>query len=79
MELKAEEYFYGVYSDLFKKEKEMERLYEEASSGEEGYEKLLARAERLGNELLEADFYALQAKVGNVVDGLGFRKEDLEI
>ena len=78
MDLKAEEYFYGVYSHLFKKEKEMERLYEEASSGEEGYEKLLARAERLGNELLEADFYALQAKVGNVVDGLGFRKEDLE-
>lgn len=78
MDLKAEEYFYGVYSDLFEKEQEMERLYMEASSGEPGYEKLLARAERLGNELLESDFYALQSKVGNVIDGLGFRKEDLE-
>lgn len=78
MEQKAEEYFYGVYAHLFAKEKEMERLYLEAASGNPGYEKLLDKAERLGNELLEADFYSLQAKVGNVVDGLGFRKEDLE-
>ncbi|MCR5348003.1 MAG: ATP-binding cassette domain-containing protein [Bacilli bacterium] len=78
MDQKAEEYFYGVYANLFEKEKEMERLYMEASSGAPGFEKLLNKAERIGNELLEADFYSLQAKVGNVVDGLGFRKEDLE-
>ena len=78
MELCAEEYLYGVYADLFAKEKEMERLYMEAASGLDGYEKLLSRAERIGNELLERDFYSLQAKVGNVVNGLGFSKEDLE-
>ena len=78
MDLKAEEYFYGVYAELFEKEKEMERLYAEASRGEPGYEKLLNKAERLGNELLESDFYSLQSKVGAVLDGLGFRKEDLE-
>ena len=78
MELKAEQYFYGVYADLSEKEKEMERLYEAASLGEPGYEKLLEKAERIGNELIESNFYALHSKVGAVIDGLGFRKEDLE-
>ena len=78
MDLKAEEYFYGVYSHLFEKEKEMERLYIEASNGNPGYEKLLAKAERIGDELIQEDSYTLQSKVGGVIDGLGFRKEDLE-
>lgn len=78
MKSRAVEYFYGVYTDLFEKEREMEHLYEQAALGEDGYEKLLSRAERLGNELLEADFYSLQSKVGSVVDGLGFSKDDLE-
>ncbi len=78
MDLKAEDYFYGVYAHLFKKEKEMESLYEQAGADPDNFEKLLARAERIQNELLESDFYTLQTKVGAVVDGLGFRKEDLD-
>ncbi|MBO4540890.1 MAG: ABC-F family ATP-binding cassette domain-containing protein, partial [Bacilli bacterium] len=68
-------YLYGVYSDLFQKEAEMEELYQRASSGEDGYEKLLARAERLGNELNEKGFYSLQEKVGRLSDGLGIGME----
>ncbi|MBR1846560.1 MAG: ABC-F family ATP-binding cassette domain-containing protein [Bacilli bacterium] len=78
MNVRAVEYFYGVYTDLFEKEKEMESLYLQAASGEAGYEKLLNRAERIGDELMEKDFYSLQSKVGSVVDGLGFSAEDLE-
>lgn len=72
------EYLYGVWKDLFDKEKEMERLYMEASSGEGDYEKLLNRAMRLGDELNEKGFYSLQEKVGRLTDGLGFQKEQLE-
>ena len=68
-------YLYGVYADLFQKEAEMESLYEKASLGEEGYEKLLAKAERLGNELNERGFYSLQEKVGRLSDGLGIGME----
>jgi DNA polymerase elongation subunit (family B) len=42
------QYLYGVYQDLFAKEREMESLYMEASEGKPGYEKLLNRAEKLG-------------------------------
>ena len=68
-------YLYGVYADLFQKEAEMEELYQRASLGEDGYEKLLAKAERLGNELNEKGFYSLQEKVGRLSDGLGIGME----
>lgn len=68
------EYLYGVWKDLFDKEKEMERLYMEASSGEGDYERLLNKAMRLGDELNEKGFYSLQEKVGRLTDGLGFQK-----
>ena len=70
-------YLYGVYSHLFDKEKEMERLYSEAASGEGDYEKLLNKALRLSDELDQAGFYSLQEKVGRLTDGLGFDKADL--
>lgn len=79
LDLKAEEYFFGVYAVLYEKEREMQRLYEEAALGEDGYEKLLAKAERLGDELLESDFYALESKVGSVIDGLGFSRAQLDM
>ncbi len=72
------EYLYGVYDDLFKKEKLMEKYYEEATTSED-FEKLLAKAERIQNELDEASFYALEEKVGRLVDGLGFPKDHLEM
>lgn len=71
-------YLYGVYQDLFEKEAQMEKLYEQAASGEGNMEKLLEKAMRLGDELLQKGFYSLQEKVGRLTDGLGFDRTDLE-
>ncbi len=76
-DMPVSEYLYGVYEELFRKEKQMEQYYEEAATSE-NYEKLLMKAERLQNELNEASFYALQEKVGRLTDGLGFDKAHLE-
>lgn len=69
------EYLYGVYQDLYRKEKEMESLYEKAASDMDNYERYLAAAERLQDELKEKGFYALQEKVGRLTDGLGMTAE----
>lgn len=76
-DMPVSEYLYGVYEELFQKEKQMEKYYEEAAYSDD-YEKLLAKAERLQNELNDASFYALQEKVGRLTDGLGFDKAHLE-
>ena len=76
-DMPVSEYLYGVYKDLFDKEEEMESLYMKAASGEGDYEKLLNRAERIGDELNSKGFYSLQEKVGRLTDGLGFDKGDL--
>ena len=71
-------FLYGVYSDLFLKEKQMEKLYEQAASGEGDFDRLIAKASRLGEELNLAGFYSLQEKVGRIIDGLGLLPYDLE-
>ncbi|MCF0113002.1 MAG: ABC-F family ATP-binding cassette domain-containing protein [Bacilli bacterium] len=71
-DMPVSDYLYGVYHELFEKEKRMEALYAEACAGEDGYEKLLDKAERLGDELKEKGFYSLQEKVGRLTNGLGF-------
>ena len=71
-------YLYGVYKDLFEKESQMEKLYEQAASGEGDMEKLLDKAMRIGDELLQKGFYSLQEKVGRLTDGLGFDRTDLQ-
>ncbi len=77
-DMTVSEYLYGVYEDLFKKEKLMERYYEEAATSE-NFEKLLEKAERIQSELEESSFYALEEKVGRLIDGLGFPKDHLEM
>ena len=77
-DMPVKEYLYGVYQDLFDKERRMQELYEKAAYGEEGYEALLDKAMRLGDELEQSDFYSLQEKVGRLTDGLGFDPQDLE-
>ena len=70
-------YLYGVYQDLFDKEKRMEELYEQAAKGEGDMEKLMEKAMRIGDELLQKGFYSLQEKVGKLTNGLGFDPVDL--
>ena len=73
----AEEFLYGVYAELFAKEKRMEELYAESATDPDHFEKLLAKAERLGEELTQAGFYSLQEKVGRIIVGLGLSAYDL--
>lgn len=67
-------YLYGVYADLFAKEREMESYYERSASGEGDYETLLNKALRIQDELEEKGFYALEEKVGRLSNGLGLDK-----
>jgi ATPase subunit of ABC transporter with duplicated ATPase domains len=76
-DMPVSEYLYGVYKDLFDKEKAMEALYEKAAQNPDDFEKILAKATRLQDELAANNFYALQEKVGRLTDGLGFLKEQL--
>ncbi len=76
-DIPTEEYLYGVYADLFIKEKEMEEAYEKAALDPGNYEKHLAKAENIQAYLDERKFYALQEKVGRLTDGLGLGKEQL--
>lgn len=72
------QYLYGVYEDLFEKEAQMEKLYEQSALDPDNFEKYLAKAERIQEELDAKGFYALQEKVGRLTDGLGFDKSHLE-
>ena len=72
------QYLYGVYEDLFEKEVQMEKLYEQSALDPDNFEKYLAKAERIQEELDAKGFYALQEKVGRLTDGLGFDKNHLE-
>lgn len=77
-DMPVSEYLYGVYKKLFDEEKEMQNLYEKAAQNPDEFEKYLAKAQRISDELTNQNFYALQEKVGRLTDGLGFLKEDLE-
>lgn len=77
-DMPVHQYLYGVYEDLFEKEKTLNKLYEQSAIDLDNYEKILAKAERIQNELIDKGFYALQEKVGKLTDGLGFLKESLE-
>ena len=77
-DMPVHQYLYGVYEDLFEKEKRMNELYEQSAVDGANFEKLLAKADRIQTELTEKGFYALQEKVGKLTDGLGFQKENLE-
>ena len=77
-DMPVHQYLYGVYEDLFEKEKQMEKLYEQSALDPDNFEKYLAKAERIQEELDAKGFYALQEKVGRLTDGLGFDKSHLE-
>lgn len=73
------DYLYGVYKGLYEKERQMERLYEEAANDPDHFEKLINKASRISDELQDANFYALEEKVGRLTDGLGLDKAHMEM
>src|ERR1700756_2968144 len=69
----------SVFDKLRDREREMEVLTRRMSelSHESGeYAQVADRYHRLEHEFLTRDGYAIEAKVGTVLTGLGFRKED---
>jgi ATPase subunit of ABC transporter with duplicated ATPase domains len=78
-DMPVEQYLYGVYQTLFDEEKQMQDLYQKAAEDADNFEKILAKAQRLQDDLDKNDFYALQEKVGRLTDGLGFDKAQLKV
>jgi ATPase subunit of ABC transporter with duplicated ATPase domains len=75
---RLKQYLYGVYQNLFDEEKQMEELYQKSAEDPDNFEKILAKAQRLQDDLDKNNFYGLQEKVGRLTDGLGFDKAQLQ-
>ncbi len=68
----VEEFLYDVYAPLFKKEEEMNRLYQSLETADPSdYDKILTKVDRIQTELEQQDFYMIKSKIGNVINGLG--------
>ena len=71
----------SVFDQLREMEKELEALHHslgELDPGSPEYAAAADRAHDIDSEFRNRDGYAIEAQVGTVLDGLGFRKEDWE-
>ena len=69
----------SVFSQLRKMEQEMEELtgrMSELDHASPEYAQVAQRYQRIEHEFTTRDGYAIEAQVGTVLSGLGFRKED---
>ncbi len=69
----------SVFADLQAMEVELEQLTHrmaEVDPASDEYHQIAERFQRVDSEFHTRDGYALEAKVGTVLDGLGFRKEE---
>jgi ATP-binding cassette subfamily F protein 3 len=69
----------SVFSDLFGLEKEMEDLtgrMSELDHSSAEYAQVADRYHHIQHEFLTRDGYSIESRVGTVLSGLGFRKED---
>lgn len=71
------DYLYDVYSPLYKKEEEMNDLYNSLTEvSEDKYDKIISKAENIQNYLEENNFYMIKSKISNVINGLGIEIEE---
>ncbi len=76
----VKKYLYTVFLELFEQEKHMESLYEKVATSDPSTQtKLLNSASRIGETLIENDFYAIKSKVGSIIHGLGLSSDVLEM
>ena len=69
------EYLTGAFDYLYEKNAQLESLYEQMADADgEKLDALIKRSSRISDELLEADFYDLEAKIKKVANGLGVNK-----
>ncbi len=69
----------GVFAALHEMERELETLHHklaELDPQSADYEAVADRLHHIDSEFRNRDGYAIEAQVGTVLDGLGFRKED---
>ncbi len=73
------EYLYGVFAPLFNKEAEMNRLYDSLAEADPSkYDKIMNRAQAIQDELDKENFYAINSKIGNIINGLGVSSYGLD-
>ena len=73
-------YLYDVFQPLFDKEAEMEALYEKVSTADpKDHDRMLNWAAEIGEKLIEANFYAIKSKIGNIIHGLGLTMDILSL
>jgi len=73
------DYLYGVFKPLFDKENEMNRLYDSLATADPSkYDKIMNRAQLIQDELDKENFYAINSKVGNIINGLGVSNYGLD-
>ena len=69
------EYLLEAFDYLYKKNEQLEAVYEQMSVAEgEELDRLIKKSAKLSDELLEADFYDLEAKIKKIANGLGVNK-----
>ncbi|HKR96242.1 MAG TPA: ABC-F family ATP-binding cassette domain-containing protein, partial [Candidatus Angelobacter sp.] len=70
-----------VFSDIHQMQREQEELAHrmgEVDDSSEEYEQIAERFHRIQAEIQARDGYTIEAEVGTVLNGLGFKKEDWE-
>ena len=73
-------YMAQAYASLFEKEAQMEALYENAARATSDQQmRLLNRAARLSDELIEANFYAFKSNILKLLQGLGMAEDTLTL
>lgn len=78
-DISIKDYLYGVFKPLFDKEEEMNKLYESLSyESESKYDKIMNRAQAIQDELDKNNFYQINSKVGNIINGLGISSYGLD-
>ena len=78
-DLTIKEYLTEVFKDLFKKEAEMQELYNSLCFAEEkDYDKIMNKANNINDFLEENKFYQIESTLSNVCNGLGISNYGLD-
>ena len=73
-DLTVKEYLYGVFKPLYDLEEEMNKYYMElANVSACEYDTYLSRAQNIQEKLEKENFYAIDSKIGSIINGLGIK------
>lgn len=78
-DLTVKEFLESIYIDLFKKEEQMNELFEKGSNPEDpNYLKYIDKASAINDELIRLDFYSIKERIDKILVGLGISKSYLD-